>query len=288
MYGDESADEKRVRVFAVGGVVGSEEDWCAAERLWSERTAGKPFHGNVIESEYVNDPDPQKHTDNLALYKDLTQLLAGGELVGFAVALDLISFRELFPDVLQDVAYYKCFSDLIAAGAKTAASFNALPHENVDVRLEFTFDSRIESNGTAGALYNTLRNEPEWADAGILATNVAFEGGPNPRLEMGDLLAREAMKELDRRLTNARPTPRRSWEALENARCDHIKKFHFINHDRAYCERWRASVDGLPARELMGSYRRWLADTKRNQDTMTDRAVFLARVQKEETGPRKA
>lgn len=32
MYGDESADETKSRVFAIAGVVGTEDEWLLAER----------------------------------------------------------------------------------------------------------------------------------------------------------------------------------------------------------------------------------------------------------------
>jgi hypothetical protein len=63
-----------------------------------------------------------------------------------------------------------------------------------------------------------------------------------PELEMADLLAREAMKELDRTLTGARPEARRSYHELRDAPIDGTRKFIFQNRDREYCERWRDVV----------------------------------------------
>jgi hypothetical protein len=149
LFGDESADETKNRVFAVAGVIGSEADWAAPVREWLRRTRGQGFHANRCESEHANHPDRQKHKDNLKLYEDLTKILAGSGLAGFAVALDLQSHRELFRNALPDVGYYKCLSDMLGICASTARNFNALPDEQFDVRLEFTFDSRLESDGTA-------------------------------------------------------------------------------------------------------------------------------------------
>jgi hypothetical protein len=49
-YGDESSDETKQRVFAVGAVVGAEEQWVELEAKWVDRTGGTPFHANDCDS----------------------------------------------------------------------------------------------------------------------------------------------------------------------------------------------------------------------------------------------
>jgi hypothetical protein len=75
-YGDESADATKSRAFAVAAVLGTEDEWADAMRGWLRRTRGLPFHANKCESEFVRDPDTDKHKENLRLYKDLTIILA--------------------------------------------------------------------------------------------------------------------------------------------------------------------------------------------------------------------
>ena len=140
--------------------------------------------------------------------------------------------------------------------------------------LEFAFDSRLESNGAAGILYTALRGQPEW-DPNILGASLSFPSG-EPRLEVADLLAREAMKELDRKITNARPMRRKSRQVL-----DVTGKFHFIEHDRAYCERWREMVARPEAIAERDAYAQWLRETGRVQngrlhDNVANRAMYLA------------
>ena len=164
---------------------------------------------------------------------------------------------------------------MIGSAAETADRFNERPNEPDDVRLEFTFDSRLESNGAAGTLYRTMANLPEWVETGIFDTKIVFEGGQEPRLEMADLLAREAMKELKRKITNTpRPTRRSRLEL------DETKKFKFVEHDRAYCERWRAMVDHPESHCTLKDYHQWLSDTGRVQngrlhDNPTNRFLFF-------------
>ena len=107
--------------------------------------------------------------------------------------------------------------NVIAHTARMARRFNTKPDEGVDVRLEFTFDSRRQSDGTAGTIYKMFRTLPEWANTSIFDKNVGFDGTENPRLEMPNLLARAAMKELDRKITNAPRDPRKSYQTLHDA-----------------------------------------------------------------------
>lgn len=89
MYGDESADETKSRVFTIAGVIGTEDEWLLAGREWLRRTRGVPFHATDLESKDVRSEDRQKHKDNLKLYFDLTQILAESYLAGWAYSLDL-------------------------------------------------------------------------------------------------------------------------------------------------------------------------------------------------------
>jgi hypothetical protein len=260
MYGDESADETRERVFAVAGVIGTEDEWALAMKEWLRRTRGLPFHATDLESRNVRNPDPQKHKDDKKLYADLTNILAGSYLVGFAVALDLAAHRAMFPQVdARDWAYYKCLADVIDASTRTARTFNARPEEDEDVSLQFMFDSRLESNGTAGTLYTMLATHPDWVDTGIFAGNIRFESD-DPRLEMGDLLARESMKELDRKVTNSPRPARKSWLALEQT-----KKFHFIERGQEYWMLLRERVEKPESAALMDAYQQWLIRTGKVQ-----------------------
>jgi hypothetical protein len=276
MYGDESADATRSSVFAVAGVLGTDDEWALAMREWLRRTRGLPFHANVCESQYAKHEDPQKHKDNLRLYGDLTQILARSYLVGFAVALDLQSQSEFFPDLLPDVSYYKCLGDVIRIAAETAHRFNERPEENEDVRIEFVFDSRRQSDGAARTLYDVMANLPNWSRTGIFDTKITFEDRQEPRLELPDLLAREAMKELARKLTKAARPMRRSRAALEET-----QKFKFVELDRAYCVRWRELVNNPEPHYTREDYHLWLKQTGRVQngqahDNTVNRLLFFS------------
>ena len=150
----------------------------------------------------------------------------------------------------------RLIADVIGAAARTTLKFNELPDEE-PVRLEFTFDSRLESNGTGATMYTALANQPEWAESGIFDTTIRFDGGTGKsiRLEMGDLYAHEAMKELDRKITNIPPRIRASFTALEST-----KKFHFKERRQEYWDKLKALVNTPDSTELMRQFDVWLIE----------------------------
>ena len=282
LFGDESADETGQRVFAVSGLVGTGREWQLAEDAWVQRTGGQVFHATDCETEYARDSDRNKHKANLSLYKELTEILANGYVAGICMALDLVSFRECFPAAPLDAPYFKCLSDLLSAFGNLTREHNAkLENEREfdEVQIDFTVDDRRQSSHNAGELYKAFVNQPEWVDRNAcLGAKLSFDTRANPRIQMADLVAREAMKELDRKLAPTRRQPRKSWLALEQS-----GKFKFQERDRAYCERSRESMPQLQAETGMSDerYSRWLAETGRVQngrphDTMANRIEYFA------------
>jgi hypothetical protein len=75
VFGDESADESKQRVFAVAGVIANEELWGQLEAKWIARTMGVPFHATDCNGD-KGDYHRTQHSENQILYKDLTILLA--------------------------------------------------------------------------------------------------------------------------------------------------------------------------------------------------------------------
>jgi len=248
-FGDESADERQERVFAVAAVFGTEKEWGLTIREWLRRTRGMPFHATDCEADHG-----ETRQASLDLYRDLAQVAANGHLAGFAVALNLKSYAEIIGPGPSDWAYFKALADVVGAAANAAQNFNALAgKENVD--LEFTFDSRLQSDGIAGTMYTALANEPESRDSGILGTKISFEGGAgkSPRLEIADMFAHEAMKELDRRITGIPPRVRLSYRALQGS-----GKFRFLERDRDYWELMKKDVQKPESMALMVEFDQWL------------------------------
>ncbi len=206
VYGDESMDETKQRVCAVAGIIGTEDQWKALEFQWAHRTNGVSFHGNDCDSDqgdYTNRP----HWENKALYRDLAILLADSGLAGFGQAVDLIAKRSVFPES-EDLSYYTAFQRVLLVMKNFAKNTHDL--------AELTFDMRLESEHNAGFIYKSLReNEPDWTP--YLASKISFEFAKNNiRIQVADLLAREAMKALDNQVGPMKRPIRKSWQALRD------------------------------------------------------------------------
>jgi len=260
VFGDESADETKQRVFAVSGVVGAETDWQRAEDAWTAYTKGEVFHAADWE-----------HAGRKQDYKALAQILAASSVAGVAYAIDLVAFNAVFPGTLREAPYLKCFTRLVVDSASTAMAFNVREDTSTPIsRLEFTFDNRPEVLVSASILYGAALNERGWEPASLLASKISFECRTNPRIQMADMIAREAMKDLDRVVGPVQFPERKS--KIELAKNDH---FRFFVLDRDYFERDSAieaqlSKDGFN----VGAYEQWLLKTGA-QDTWDSKVRFL-------------
>jgi hypothetical protein len=252
VFGDESHDETKQRVFALSGVLGPEYAWDGAVGEWLKCTKGTVFHAADAE-----------HQGQHGLYKDLTQVIAKSELGGFTAALDLVSFHEFFPDPVVDAGYFKCFTDILWMVASNVEKYNSQCPPQSRATLQFTFDHRKQTEGNAGALYAMLSTLPEWDNTSIFNSKIAFDCRDNPRIQIADLVAREAMKELDRKITNVPPRRRASCDALLST-----GRFVFVERDREYCENWRQQMNTLMAENGMSQegFRRWLKENRRVQN----------------------
>ena len=149
----------------------------------------------------------ERYDADKELYKSLTITLAESHLVGLSIALDLTALNRHLPGVPPETAYCKCFTDILRHTGEMARRQDG---ELRDSQFEYVFDSRLETDGTASQIYESFRTLPEWNGMHVFDTKVTFEVGDEPRLEMSDLFAREAMKELDRKLTGIPSRVKRS------------------------------------------------------------------------------
>jgi hypothetical protein len=268
VFGDESADETQKRVFAIACVLGTDDEWSDLVGKWTTRTDGKTFHAATCESEFANDPDPDKHKANLRLYKDLIQLIVGSGLYGWGVGIDMGAFLEFFPESPKDIGYYKCLSEtvkrIIDEGKRRG-----------DSELKFTFDNRQQSDATTAILYDWMVNQPEWwGDNIFLDYEISFSSIKNPRIQVADLVARETMKHLENELKPIadRRVTRRSMHALATTN----NRFQFDFLVRSYFRDWASKMGDLAkvVDFTEQDMRQWF-DANRLADTMGNRLRFL-------------
>jgi hypothetical protein len=244
VFGDESHDESCCRVFAVGGVLGSDEDWNSLKAAWEARTGGRVFHAADCETDHGDYADFD-HKQNLKLYAELTRLLAGSRLLGFGAAISLEHHKEIFPDALDNQPYYLCFRVVIANFAARAAVL--IPQDKV----RFVFDRNPETEYNAGRLYDYMANLPEWRFREYLADEISFATRKNIGIQAADLVARETMKHLDNQLGPKPRDPRKSMLSLANT-----KRFHFDFFLKKYFEELKGKASTMD-RLSMTQYNAW-------------------------------
>jgi hypothetical protein len=206
VYGDESMDQAQQRVCAVAGLVGSADEWDRIEARWKARNGETPFHARDCESDQ-GDYKGRPHKENKDLYKDLVIMIAESFLSGFAAISDLEAERRHYPDL--PMLYLREFSHVID-GMQWFADQNG-------EMVELCFDNRIESTFNATLMYaQTRAAHPGWDQR--LSSKLVFDcSEKNPRLQVADLFAYEAMKWLDNQSGPIKRTPRKSWLALKGA-----------------------------------------------------------------------
>jgi hypothetical protein len=256
-YGDESADEKAERVFAVAGIFGRRDEWEALEPKWIERTSGITFHAAPCESdrgEYENN----LHEENQRLYRDLTQLLCSTKLIGTSMVVDLQAHKKHFP---QSDPYYLCFSYVFVRCAELG--YFSLPQGEV----KFTFDNNVEKQPNATQLYGYMANQPEWKFHRYMESEVGFAVRRDKiGIQAADLFARESMKQLDNYVGPVKRPIRKSMRAL----ADTNRFFVIIADDHrlgALSRNAQRLAEGIRDKKWE-DYQSWLDRSKRIDSTM--------------------
>ena len=226
-----------------------------------------PFHATDCDSDH-GDYVRIEHKENKALYKDLIQILVKSEACGSGTAIDIAGFKAAYPDVPHEMSYYKAFFETVRLLAVYAK-------KRYKEGVKFTFDSRTQSNYTAGLVYGVMVNDtsvsPE--DAPIIDDEVSFVSSTKDvRIEVGDLYAREVMKELDNKIGPIKRPRRRSMAALVNTGrfgADLLVREYFFDMRKHTYELEQGDPD-----MNRHKYVEWL---KRSNlpDTMTNRFRFL-------------
>jgi hypothetical protein len=250
-YGDDGADEKRERVIAVAVIAGYEEWWQDVEDQWVVRCGGIPFHATDCESDRGDYKDTP-HTENKAMYRDLTGILAASKLGGIGIAIDLRAQKKILPGALP-LAYYRTLLECVERVANVA--------QNLGETAELTFDISAENEHNAGLLYSWARNGDErfrkW-----LHSKISFvPWRESPRVQIADLLAFEAWKALDHTVGPVK-RKRKSWELLRAT-----QRFETYSYSEDWFYDLKAHIDSGELGEIVGfresDYLSWLKKSGR-------------------------
>jgi hypothetical protein len=260
-FGDESIDESRKRVVAVGSVCGAQSDWKPFNDEWRDRNGGKCFHAAACESDKVDYKDIP-HELNQRLYADLTQLIAKSRLFGFGAAINVADYYSCFKQDLPDEAYYFCFAENVK-WCREIAQLSLVPD-----KVDFTFDRSFDRQYNSGQLFDELCRREEWKP--YLTGRVHFV----PReeecgIQAADLVARECMKRLDNQIGPKYRGLRRSMKALLDTR-----RFMFKYFQRPEFEAMIQNMKELRGNSIV-DYQRWLSSLKL-QDNHSNRIRYMA------------
>ena len=97
VFGDESHDPTKARVFAVAGLLGDENQWASFRQAWNTRLNGSIFHAAECEAGYGDFrgmPEPERHR----LHRELTKMVAESGLIGYGHVMDLAGCRAVVPE----------------------------------------------------------------------------------------------------------------------------------------------------------------------------------------------
>lgn len=229
VFGDESTDGERQRVFVVAGLIATQKRWDALEPVWIKTLGGKRFHGTDLVSGGGDFQGISKE-QRLKLYLDLTKLLVKTNIIGFGVAIEINAYRTLFPDVPEYMSYYMCFVPTVLQLSKIAASNKQ--------KANFIFHHNRKTDYNSGLLYDSMINFPEVKFRKYF-NRISFASDDEIGIQCVDLFAREVRRDFDKRyLQNIKYNTGKSFESL----CK-TGRFFYEPHDKQYLKDFRERYD---------------------------------------------
>jgi hypothetical protein len=159
------------------------------------------------------------------------------------------------------------FSAVLDNVARMSKRFND-SGEFVDI--EFVLDERVIAEDSVREIFATYKHQPEWLGDTTLR-RVSFTTSSDARIQVADLLAREARKDMERSLGHEKRAQRLAFRAL-----DESGKFIFVRRGRDFCEALKSAMPALASQTGFDekSYRAWLG-RHRLSDNIQSRVLFL-------------
>jgi len=192
-YADESSDAKGERIFAVAGVMGTQEEWDALEIDWVRQTGGKIFHATDCESGYGNYKgisEEKRHRE----YESLTKILARTRMLGFGAIINIKDFKASGRFDLRDAPYFECFVSVVLRFVKLARIY--IPKQQI---VKFVFDINHNVRHNASYLYEEyLVKRKQYKEyTSYMDRKMGFATSEKIGIQVADLFSHEAMKYCD-------------------------------------------------------------------------------------------
>lgn len=189
-YFDDSADKRREKYFAAGGLIGGEGQWSTFDLRWLNETRelSKPFRSTDCEGghgQFKNWSKPKRDE----LMERLVSLIRWYKLNAFASVVPIAEYRAIFPDSGELDPFYLTVAHTII---NMAVIGNRGGHP---VKLWFE-DGK--TSGRIFEIYHALRGVKTWEPAKSRNLGgIGFEGKDLCPLQAADLVAREAFKHIE-------------------------------------------------------------------------------------------
>jgi hypothetical protein len=194
-YFDDSADKRRERYFAAGGLVGGVQQWAECDIHWQYETRelSEPFRSTECECGHGQFAKWDKAQRDLLMNR-LVGVIRGYDLSAFASIVPVSEYRAVFPGADEFDPYY-------LAVAHTIINM-AVIGERISRGVKLWFENGPQSR-TTFVIYNELRAVKTWTPASRLQ-HIDFGSKQLAPLQAADLVAREAFKHIDN--LGVRPT----------------------------------------------------------------------------------
>ncbi len=191
VYADDSSDAKRDRIFAIAGIMGTQEQWDTIEIDWRTCTKGKIFHATDCESghgDYKGISEEDRHNE----YKELTKILSKSMLSGFGAIVNIPDYKSCTLHDLKNAPYFHCFLSVVLHFVKWTRLI--IPQQTV----KFVFDINPEIEYSAGYLYDYLIKRPKYKEyTQYMHKQLGFSTSEEVGIQVADLFSHEAMKYCD-------------------------------------------------------------------------------------------
>jgi hypothetical protein len=193
-YFDDSADDKRERLCAYGGLIGGSNQWDAFEMQWSHETHGlEPFRSTDCETGHGQFCAwPKERRDDLM--GRLVSVLRQTQLRGFASIIPVREYKAAFPICREYDPYLLALRQVIMNMAYIGHVLR------VDVRLWF---EQGPMDAAILEVFKSIVGWKQWAPTSRLR-RINLEAKSLRALQSADLIAREAFKQVDN--LGVRPT----------------------------------------------------------------------------------
>jgi hypothetical protein len=220
VYLDESADQKRKHVYAMGGWLADLDTWTSFIPKWQKRIADErtlaSFHMADCESGWADFHGWAKERRQ-SLIKDLIKLIVDADVRGFGAAISMNDYQEVYNAAVSDEQ-----RDLLGKGdphllvfmqcaLEICMSINHLPETE---KVSFVYHAKPEIEYKTQRYFDIVKNESNLLFSTRLGTlNFSTKEDLLP-LQAADIVAYELMKTLLNRKQRPELAVRKSFAAI--------------------------------------------------------------------------